>query len=148
VSRVRSLVLTFLVFSLLGFGLVADRALLGQVRTAREAVARRADETAGLTALSVRAPLAQIEQGLAAGRPTEGVTFHKLAATPPRSALLSRQPARGSALAREVAAGIAGRVTLNLVAVPWDQALDILVLVNGLEWKRDANVVRVRRSQP
>ena len=55
--------------------------------------------------------------------------------------------AREGGLRAEVDAGIGGRVTLKLVAVPWDQALDILVLVNGLEWKRDANVVRVRRSQ-
>ena len=56
--------------------------------------------------------------------------------------------ARTGGLQADVQAGIGGQVTLKLVAVPWDQALDIVVLVNGLEWKREGNVVRVTRSRP
>jgi signal transduction histidine kinase len=85
-------VLGFLLFSLLGFGALADRALLGQVRAAREAAASQADETARLTALSVRAALAQLEQALAAGHPPDGVAVEQLPKVPSRSARLSRKP--------------------------------------------------------
>jgi hypothetical protein len=95
VGRARSLLLAFLLFSLLAFAWLADRALVGQVRAAREAAATRADETARLTALSVRAALAQVEQALAAGRPLAGVAVEQLAAIPPRSALLARRPYKG-----------------------------------------------------
>lgn len=43
----------------------------------------------------------------------------------------------------EVPAGIAGRVTLKLVEVPWDQAFDLLAGVNGLTWTRTGRVIHV-----
>ncbi len=35
------------------------------------------------------------------------------------------------------------KVTLRLVDVPWDQALDLLIQTNGLDKSRDGNVVRI-----
>jgi hypothetical protein len=48
----------------------------------------------------------------------------------------------------EVPKGVAGRVTFKLVEVPWDQAFDLLVHVNGLTWTREGDVIRIepRRS--
>jgi len=50
----------------------------------------------------------------------------------------------------EVEEGVRGRVTFKLVSVPWDQAFDVLVLVNGLRWTRTGDVIRVERrhSEP
>ncbi len=67
------------------FGVLADRALVGQAHAARAGVASKADETARGVALSVRAALAQIEQAIAAGRPVPGVTAERLAPPPPSS---------------------------------------------------------------
>jgi hypothetical protein len=39
--------------------------------------------------------------------------------------------------------GVPGRVTLKLDDVPWDQAFDLLVRVNGLRWTRTGDVLRV-----
>jgi type II secretory pathway component HofQ len=44
----------------------------------------------------------------------------------------------------ELAPGIQGRVTLTLQHVPWDQAFDVLCLVNNLAWERSGDVIRVR----
>jgi tetratricopeptide (TPR) repeat protein len=38
---------------------------------------------------------------------------------------------------------VEGRVTLKLEAVPWDQALDVVVRVNGLAWSREGGAIRV-----
>jgi hypothetical protein len=38
---------------------------------------------------------------------------------------------------------VAGKVTLKLAGVPWDQAFDIVAGVNGLDWTRDGGVIRV-----
>jgi signal transduction histidine kinase len=65
--------------------LLADRALVGQTEAARSAAAARIDEDGRLTALSVRAALAQLEQSVVADRPPEGVTFERLALPPSRS---------------------------------------------------------------
>lgn len=38
---------------------------------------------------------------------------------------------------------VEGRVTFKLNQVPWDQAFDLVVRVNGLEWTRDGDTLRV-----
>ena len=38
---------------------------------------------------------------------------------------------------------VSGRVTLKLNRVPWDQAFDVVVRVNGLAWSRQGGVIRV-----
>jgi len=43
----------------------------------------------------------------------------------------------------EVPEGVTGRVTLFLHEVPWDQAFDLLVRLNGLTWTRTGDVIRV-----
>jgi signal transduction histidine kinase len=75
--------LVALLATLIAFGVLADRALVGQARSARDGAAARADETARLTALSVRAALAQIEQAVAAGRAPEEARSERLAIPPP-----------------------------------------------------------------
>jgi signal transduction histidine kinase len=64
------------------FGLVADRALAERARREREVARAAAQETARLTALSVRAALAQVEQGVVAGKPTPGIAVDALADLP------------------------------------------------------------------
>lgn len=39
---------------------------------------------------------------------------------------------------------VEGRVTVELVDVPWDRAFDLLLRINGLGWERDGDVIRVR----
>jgi hypothetical protein len=50
----------------------------------------------------------------------------------------------------EVPEGVVGRVTFKLDEVPWDQAFDLLVRLNGLTWTRTGSVLRldVRRRGP
>jgi hypothetical protein len=43
----------------------------------------------------------------------------------------------------EVPEGVMGKVTFKLDEVPWDQAFDLLVRVNGLAWTRTGDVIRV-----
>jgi signal transduction histidine kinase len=64
---------------------LADRALVGQAAAARAAALAGIDEESRLTALSARATLAQLEQAVAAGRPTPGVATERLFPPPPRS---------------------------------------------------------------
>jgi signal transduction histidine kinase len=71
--------------TLLAFGLVADRALVGQASAAREKAVAQADESARRVALSIRAALAQIEEGVAGGQTPAGVTSERLAAPPPNA---------------------------------------------------------------
>jgi hypothetical protein len=47
----------------------------------------------------------------------------------------------------EVPEGVSGRVTFKLDEVPWDQALDLLVRLNGLAWTRTGDVIRVERPR-
>lgn len=75
--------------ALVVFGVLADRALVDQARVAREAARDGVAETARLTALTVRATLAQVEQAVVAGRPPERVASERLAGVP------SRLPVRG-----------------------------------------------------
>ena len=71
-----------LLLTLLLFGFLADRALVGQANAAREAAAAGADETARMNALSVRAALAQAEQAFAAGRPPSAGASERIAIPP------------------------------------------------------------------
>jgi type IV pilus assembly protein PilQ len=41
--------------------------------------------------------------------------------------------------------GISGRVTLKLTEVPWDQALDLILKINGLGYTIEDNVLRIAR---
>ena len=43
----------------------------------------------------------------------------------------------------EVPEGVMGRVFFKLDEVPWDQAFDLLVRLNGLTWTRTGDVIRV-----
>jgi hypothetical protein len=43
----------------------------------------------------------------------------------------------------DVPPGVQGRVTIRLVGVPWDQAFDLLVRLNGLAWKAADRTIRV-----
>ncbi|MGD1149304.1 MAG: type IV pilus secretin PilQ [Thermoanaerobaculaceae bacterium] len=43
--------------------------------------------------------------------------------------------------------GVSGSVTVNLENVPWDQCLDIILRVNGLDYVVENNVLRVARIQ-
>ncbi len=40
---------------------------------------------------------------------------------------------------------VSGSVTVNLTSVPWDQALDIILKINGLDYVVENNVLRVAR---
>ena len=42
---------------------------------------------------------------------------------------------------------VAGKVTIRLVDVPWDQALDVILLTKGLGFVRVGNVLRIAPSQ-
>jgi hypothetical protein len=64
---------------------LADRALVGQADAARAAAVARIDEDARLAPQAVRASLAQLEQAVAEGRLTPGVTSERLSIAPPRS---------------------------------------------------------------
>jgi signal transduction histidine kinase len=88
--------LAFLVAALFAFGVLSDRALVDQARLAGEAARAAADETARLTALSVRAALSQLEQAVVAGRPSEGVSTERLASPPPRLPGNGSGPSYGS----------------------------------------------------
>jgi len=43
----------------------------------------------------------------------------------------------------DVPEGVGGRVTLKLDQVPWDQAFDVLAIVNGLTWTRAGDRIHV-----
>jgi type IV pilus assembly protein PilQ len=45
-----------------------------------------------------------------------------------------------------VAPDVAGRVTIRLQGVPWDQAFDVIARVNGLGWRDDGKTLRVARA--
>jgi len=42
---------------------------------------------------------------------------------------------------------VSGKVTLNLKNIPWDQALDIVLMTNGLDKVRMGKVIRIARSE-
>jgi signal transduction histidine kinase len=82
-SRGTRFLIGALLATLLVFGALADRALVGQARAARKAAAARAGETARLTARSVRAALSEIEEAVAAGSSPLPATSERLALPPP-----------------------------------------------------------------
>lgn len=86
VPRVSDIAAALLALALLGFGLVADRALVAQGAAAREKSAATAAETARLTAVAVRATLGAIEEAVLGGRPVEGVVTEQVAVPPKPSA--------------------------------------------------------------
>jgi len=51
---------------------------------------------------------------------------------------------KGGVRIKDLDPAIQGRVTLKLDAVPWDQAFDVIVSVNGLGWRREADGLVVR----
>jgi type IV pilus assembly protein PilQ len=42
---------------------------------------------------------------------------------------------------------VSGKVTVNLKNIPWDQALDIVLMTNGLDKVRLGNIIRIARSE-
>ncbi len=44
-------------------------------------------------------------------------------------------------------ADVTGKVTVNLKNIPWDQALDIILMTNGLDKVRMGNIIRIARSE-
>jgi len=43
--------------------------------------------------------------------------------------------------------GVSGRITSRLNQVPWDQALDLFLKINGLDMVQEGNIVRIGRVQ-
>jgi type IV pilus secretin PilQ/predicted competence protein len=46
-----------------------------------------------------------------------------------------------------LAPGISGRVTSQLSEVPWDQALDLFLKINGLDYVEEGNILRIGRVE-
>ncbi len=44
-------------------------------------------------------------------------------------------------------ADVSGKVTVNLKNIPWDQALDIVLMTNGLDKVRMGKIIRIARSE-
>jgi signal transduction histidine kinase len=120
--RFRHVIWGIVLATLLVFGAIADRALMDQSRLAGDAARAEADEKARLTAVSARAALAQVEQGVLTGRASQGVMTVRLAkpsglfgpAMPYRrrspgelAALVSSDSLTGSGLPEAVVAAIA-----------------------------------------
>lgn len=78
-SRLRLVLWGAILATLLVFSTLADHALLDQARLAGEAALAEAGERARLTAVSVRAALAEVEQGVLAGKRSLVVTTGRLA---------------------------------------------------------------------
>jgi signal transduction histidine kinase len=78
--------LALVVTTFAAFAWVADRALDGQLRRAREEAAHAASENARLTALSVRAALTPIEQRVLLEAPSPGVASERVPVPPQASA--------------------------------------------------------------
>ena len=83
--RPATLILLLLTGAFVAVGWVADRALDGQIARARADAFAQETETAHLTALSVRATLARIEQLVLAHSAPQGVLTERLPTTPARS---------------------------------------------------------------
>jgi TonB family protein len=47
----------------------------------------------------------------------------------------------------EIAPGITGRVTTQLDRIPWDQALDLILELNGLDWELKGKVLKVFKKK-
>jgi hypothetical protein len=55
---------------------------------------------------------------------------------------LAELAARGGART-EIDPMVAGKLTIKLIQVRWDQALEVVVSVNGLDWAQDGDVIKV-----
>jgi len=55
---------------------------------------------------------------------------------------LAELAARGGART-EIDPTVAGKLTIKLIQVRWDQALEIVVSVNGLEWTQEGDAIKV-----
>ena len=81
------------------------------------------------------------------GRPEEAVTFTGKPITFRFVGLdlieALRQVAANGGARVEADEGVGGRVAPQLERVPWDQAFDVLTLVNGLAWTREGDVIHV-----
>jgi len=86
VARTAAFLFALVSCTFLAFGWVADRALDGQVRRAREEAQRAAAETAHLAALAVRAALARLEQRVLSQVREPAVVSERLPVPPPASA--------------------------------------------------------------
>ena len=106
VNRATPLISALLLGSLAVFGFVADQALRSQVASARASVVSRAAEEGRLTALSVRATLAQIEQAVAAGQGRD-VAIERLALSAENAAF----PGPAVPYGRLSRSGLAGLLT-------------------------------------
>lgn len=82
--RLRPALVPGLALALAAVAWLADRALVGQARAAREAALAGLDEEARLAAQAVRASLARLEQAVGAGGDAPGGTIERLTAPPPR----------------------------------------------------------------
>ena len=91
-ARVTGLLLAGLTLTLGVFGLVADRALAERARRETEAARAASQETARLTALSVRAALAQVEQAVVDRKPAPGIELDHLAEAPGLAARADARP--------------------------------------------------------
>jgi hypothetical protein len=91
------------------------------------------------------------------GRPEDASDRHSFSGKPIRFDFVDKglveaieEIAANGHVGVDVPPGVAGRVYLKLDDVPWDQALDLLLNVNGLSWTRTADLIHVtmrRRSR-
>ena len=91
-TRLTEPLLAGLALTLLAFGVISDRALAERARRERDTAQAAAVESARLTALSIRAALAQVEQAVAVERPPVGVAVDRLAGMPPLAAQATTVP--------------------------------------------------------
>jgi signal transduction histidine kinase len=85
VRRLRLVLFAAVCGTLVAFGVVADRALEGQARQARQAAREAGEETARLAAQSVAAALTPIEQSVLASQAPEGVLVERTFVEPTAS---------------------------------------------------------------
>ena len=78
VSRATYGLIAVLILTLATFGSVADRALVGQARSAAEAARTEDERRAQLTGQAVRATIAQIEQAVVGDTPWPGVSVARV----------------------------------------------------------------------
>jgi len=91
-ARLTGVLLAGLALTLGVFGLVADRALAERARRETQAALAASQETARLTALSVRAALAQVEQAVVDRKPAPGIEVDQLAEAPRLTAQVNTTP--------------------------------------------------------
>ena len=112
-ARLTGVLLLGLGLALGVFGVLADRALAERARQERDAALAAARETARLTALSVRAALAQVEQAVVAQRPAPGIEVDHLAEPPELSATADSVAYSARSRLELARLLVSGRVTAN-----------------------------------